>query len=240
MPEISSNLFQFLTLGLLIVLVVVLLLLLNTITKLRSELGQGASGSADAWSGGGAQTHSTPAPAPTPAAGSSHSAWTDPSWGSSQAAGQGIGQQGAPTGIGYSEPAAGTSAYAQPQASQPNYEQTAYTPIGSGEASPQGAPSESFPEDQPFERQGRWWFKRGDELLVYDEATGQWAPAPAGSLSGSGGGAPAASEPQSLSDSGPGGGEGSQTGEAFWKCASCGAVNGMTAASCRMCFAARP
>ena len=26
----------------------------------------------------------------------------------------------------------------------------------------------------------------------------------------------------------------------FWKCATCGAVNGSTTASCRMCFAARP
>jgi hypothetical protein len=28
--------------------------------------------------------------------------------------------------------------------------------------------------------------------------------------------------------------------QGFWKCPTCGAVNGSTATSCRMCFAARP
>ncbi|MGH2735702.1 MAG: hypothetical protein ACRDKZ_08980, partial [Actinomycetota bacterium] len=36
------------------------------------------------------------------------------------------------------------------------------------------------PQEQPFERDGRWLFRRGDELLMYDEQTGQWGPAPAG------------------------------------------------------------
>ena len=35
------------------------------------------------------------------------------------------------------------------------------------------------PQEQPFERDGRWWFRRGDELLVYEERTGQWVGAPA-------------------------------------------------------------
>ena len=87
------------------------------------------------------------------------------------------------------------------------------------------------PEEQPFERDGRWWFKRGGELLVYDEGTGQWAAAP-------GTGAPATTTAvqgaattvtsTTVADAGEG-----------WKCASCGAVNGSTATSCRMCFAPR-
>ena len=87
------------------------------------------------------------------------------------------------------------------------------------------------PEEQPFERDGRWWFKRGGELLVYDEGTGQWVAAP-----GSGAAAvPTATQGTSttattttVADAGEG-----------WKCASCGAVNGSTATSCRMCFAPR-
>src|SRR4051812_10585558 len=32
-------------------------------------------------------------------------------------------------------------------------------------------------EDGPYERDGRWWFRRGDEELVFDEATETWKPA---------------------------------------------------------------
>ncbi|MDQ3662342.1 MAG: hypothetical protein M3454_15060 [Actinomycetota bacterium] len=83
-----------------------------------------------------------------------------------------------------------------------------------------------MPEEQPFERGGRWWFKRGQELLVYEEQTAQWVPAPATEI-------PAA-EPEP----GPVGGPATQSG--FWRCPSCGAINGSTASTCRMCFAARP
>ncbi|MCA1702232.1 MAG: zinc finger Ran-binding domain-containing protein [Actinobacteria bacterium] len=88
------------------------------------------------------------------------------------------------------------------------------------------------PEEQPFERDGRWWFKRGGELLVYDEGTGQWvaptgASAPAGATATT---TATGTETQTLSRS--------DTGEG-WKCSSCGAVNGSTATSCRMCFAPR-
>lgn len=88
------------------------------------------------------------------------------------------------------------------------------------------------PEEQPFERDGRWWFKRGGELLVYDEGTGQWvasghsaAAAPASTA----GAATTVQAPAALR---------ADTGEG-WKCASCGAVNGSTATTCRMCFAPR-
>lgn len=73
------------------------------------------------------------------------------------------------------------------------------------------------PQEQPFERDGRWWFRRGAELLLYDESTGQWVPAPT-------------TEP----------GPADQEAQGYWKCPSCGAVNGATATTCRMCFSARP
>ena len=105
------------------------------------------------------------------------------------------------------------------------------------------------PEEQPFERDGRWWFRRGDELLVYDEATGQWvaspqdaapaaAPQPAGAMATTISGISGASqvaqqrEPEAASEP--------EAATGFWKCPSCGAVNGSTSSSCRMCFAARP
>jgi hypothetical protein len=170
-------------------------------------------------------------------------------------------------------------------------------------------PIEDEPEEQPFERDGRWWFKRGDELLVYDEVEGQWqpvagatapAPTPAvitnptsaeagainaelASLSGDAPSvyrgaetteSPAATEPEpalgspaatpvvesaapdatsematvDTSDADkPASGASEEPVQpvqewksgSFWKCPSCGAVNGSTATSCRMCFAAR-
>jgi len=102
---------------------------------------------------------------------------------------------------------------------------------------------EDAPEEQPFERHGRWWFKRGDEILVYDEQTGGWQPAPA-EATGGGATGPAMAEGDT------GGGQQQQAGQeaqqpqeeaqgSFWKCPSCGAVNGSTATACRMCFAPR-
>jgi hypothetical protein len=92
----------------------------------------------------------------------------------------------------------------------------------------------SEPEEQPFERDGRWWFKRGGELLVYDEGTGQWVAAPAGAGAGAVTTTPAVSSTSTLTSSVAG----AETAEG-WKCSSCGAVNGSTATSCRMCFAPR-
>ena len=87
------------------------------------------------------------------------------------------------------------------------------------------------PEEQPFERDGRWWFKRGGELLVYDEGTGQWVAAPGTgtpAVTTATQGASTTVTTTTVADAGEG-----------WKCASCGAVNGSTATSCRMCFAPR-
>lgn len=102
------------------------------------------------------------------------------------------------------------------------------------------------PQEEPFQRDGRWWFRRGDELLLYDEATGQWQPAPegAGQTPAPGGAGGAAGAPASQ-----GAAAATQTAgtpavadqvATYWKCPTCGAVNGSTAATCRMCFAARP
>ncbi|MDQ3952134.1 MAG: hypothetical protein M3279_04070 [Actinomycetota bacterium] len=105
----------------------------------------------------------------------------------------------------------------------------------------QGAAAED-PQEQPFERDGRWWFRRGDELLVYEEQTGQWVAAPEPSTSGS---VAASSQPAGGTEAAAAPVEGQVTTQheavgSFWKCPSCGAVNGSTATSCRMCFTARP
>jgi hypothetical protein len=110
------------------------------------------------------------------------------------------------------------------------------------------------PQEQPFERDGRWWFRRGDELLVYDEQTGQWLPAPAPTVAASvalgteGMSSTSAVATETRTSSMTGLSTNSElTSQAssehsggFWKCPSCGAVNGSTATSCRMCFSARP
>ena len=99
------------------------------------------------------------------------------------------------------------------------------------------------PQEEPFQRDGRWWFRRGDELLLYDEATGQWQPAPD---KGPGAGSPAGSA-AAVTQTQPAATTTAQAAPAaadavanYWKCPTCGAVNGSTAATCRMCFAARP
>ena len=98
---------------------------------------------------------------------------------------------------------------------------------------------EAEPREQPFERDGRWWFRRGSELLVYDEGTGQWLPTPS-TGAGAGGGAQAPSWTDDASVSGSS--ESSLTAETgtSWRCASCGTANDSGATSCRMCFAPRP
>ena len=121
-------------------------------------------------------------------------------------------------------------------------------------------------EEKPFRRDGRWWFRRDDELLVYDDASGEWLPSDASPRESS---FVIARDPAPLAGVEPGSDLSRETasvatkerdavsenadqvfpeGEAteqlaassFWKCATCGAVNGSTTASCRMCFAARP
>ena len=148
-------------------------------------------------------------------------------------------------------------------------------------------------EEGPFERDGRWWFRRDGDLLVYDEQLEEWVDpnAPVGAPEPSPAqepepvavtAAPDVIEPHPLdeardwdgqdtreaaTETAPAVGttpleeaspapipepvsapapitettEGAQ-GEAgtHWKCPACGVINGSTASSCRMCFAARP
>jgi hypothetical protein len=105
-------------------------------------------------------------------------------------------------------------------------EQTAQEPAAREEQ-----PAVEEPQEQPFERDGRWWFRRGDELLVYNDATGQWEQASPAA------GSPVAASGAVATEQAP---AQTQEQQGFWKCPSCGAVNGSTATSCRMCFTARP
>jgi hypothetical protein len=137
------------------------------------------------------------------------------------------------------------------------------TQVASEEPDELGTEEEPEPEEKPFQRDGRWWFRRDDELLVYDESSGEWLPgdAAAGSfLLGSDNASATADatgpglsrvtagvatrEREETDESGERFTEGEVTeqlsGPSFWKCSTCGAVNGSTATSCRMCFAARP
>jgi hypothetical protein len=125
------------------------------------------------------------------------------------------------------------------------------------------AAEEPEPEEKPFQRDGRWWFRRDDELLVYDEASGEWLPGDAAASSflvasehtpdaahatgpdlsrGTASVATREREPATEEGQGFAGGEATEqiAAPSFWKCSTCGAVNGSTASTCRMCFAARP
>lgn len=134
------------------------------------------------------------------------------------------------------------------QAYQAEQERQALGAEAERQAQQAGSAAEE-PQEQPFERDGRWWFRRGDELLVYEERTGQWVAAPPAQ----------ATEPQpaaDLSSEQPqeeqahteahteaqteGAREFPEEPGPFWKCPTCGAVNGSTATSCRMCFTQRP
>jgi hypothetical protein len=135
--------------------------------------------------------------------------------------------QPAETGYGLEGAGAGAAA-AEPQAAEP-------------------AATEE-PKEQPFERDGKWFFRRGDELLTYEESTGQWVPAegPQTGTAAAPSAAPVQEDDTQRFETTPETSEGAEEPVAatssggFWKCPSCGAVNGSTATTCRMCFTARP
>ncbi len=144
-------------------------------------------------------------------------------------------------------------------------------PDSEHDASREAPPVEEAPtedtEEGPFERDGRWWYRRDGELLVYDELVEQWVDPDAVHAPGSESGTPSAaaatpehpldeakgwdatpstfapipepaSPPEPITEAAaepdrdePGG---------HWKCPACGVINGSTASTCRMCFAARP
>ena len=126
---------------------------------------------------------------------------------------------------------------------RPDEESKEAPAASTGTAEPAG---DDDPKDEPFQREGRWWFRRDDELLIYDEQSGEWQPVDEGSPSTQ----PAEVEAvpvqtTSTLEATPTGDERAEEpsevpGALFWKCPACGAVNGLTATSCRMCFAAKP
>jgi hypothetical protein len=322
MPEIDSDVFQVLTLAGLAILLILVLALMSAVSKLSKAvkaLTPGAAGETPAAEADTSAAEDTSEPATdlglAAAAGAGAGAVAAGSVSpSEEAVAASVEPEPEPVTSSWSEPAAeettstwaaSTMAEEPVQASEPAVAEAA--PLAQA-ASETPAATDELPEEQPFERGGRWWFKRGDELLVYEEQSGQWSAAPDGafenassaasefrpaeqqaaaepvqtetapagtaeeapaetqtfaaisdetatawrtdetvdeapaagqaaddtSLWGVGESAPVADETPAAESAGEG------ESATFWKCPSCGAVNGSTAASCRMCFAQRP
>ncbi|MGH2774574.1 MAG: hypothetical protein ACRDJT_03965 [Actinomycetota bacterium] len=240
----DENLFQLVTLALLGVTLLVLLVTLLTLNKVTKRLEEGVGAPAESHRPRDEDRQEEPAPS-----------------------------QAAPAETSTPEPVVQTSAFPAAQATEPAAKQPEpevdKEPVRTEEPQPVAVADEDVqepqearaatgfedaPEEQPFERDGRWWFKRGDELLVYDEQSGQWEPAPAAPTTPSPA-PPVAPQGESWQQSGASPGVGGQSdvgGQSeqaarqaqepgsFWKCPSCGAVNGSTATSCRMCFTPKP
>lgn len=203
----DTDLFQMLTLGLLFLALLALLAALSVLSGIKKRLESGDAGGV-APSAQSASSYDYQAPATS--------------------AYEPVGSYGT-----------ATSGYGASQ-TQPQEVSTGFVPLAEATPaaqSPGANPTTTLrgdePEEQPFERDGRWWFKRGGELLVYDEGTGQWVASGAGAAAAPG----VAGAAQTTSLQTPVAAR-ADTGEG-WKCASCGAVNGSTATTCRMCFAPR-
>lgn len=268
----STDLFQALTLGLLVIVILALLVTVSMLGRIRATLeNRSSSSGTDASATRDAAAETSPEPE----------------------------VETGPVALLDEPPAERAETVAVDEAAE--------TPAAEAETPPaEGAGEDS---ERPFERGGRWYFHRGGELLVYEEGTGEWVPAPASgdarpavtshaetvaastepstvepegdavapagaetaeSLepSTSFAGQPLANAEESVATIGegdaveergsavatafeePGGGEivpeeapeevAARPSESFWRCPSCGAVNGSTATSCRMCFAAKP
>lgn len=210
MPEIDAGIFQWATLGLLAILIFLVLFVGQTLNQVKKLIEQMSAPSLS--------DYDQPAP----------SAFAQPA----------ASAYDRPVATAHDEPAAVSSVFeASPAVAATTAAATtpaATEPVASAPIASQAAE----PNDQPFEKDGRWWYQRGTELLVYDEQAAQWVPAPEESATTAAAPvstmAPAATTtPEVVAP---------LTGEpagAGWKCSSCGAVNGSTATSCRMCFAAR-
>ncbi|MGH2756960.1 MAG: hypothetical protein ACRDI3_04145 [Actinomycetota bacterium] len=206
---IEDNLFQVLTLALLFLMLIALLAALATLSGIKKSLSEGPRAA-------------PPEPGYTPPAstyGEAPSAYT----GSYSSA-----YGGEPAATPEPAPQEVATGYVPlSQATEPEPEPVAQPAA----ATPASVATD--PEEQPFERDGRWWFKRGNELLVYDEGTGQWVAAgeqPAAT--------PAAAPVATATDTGSFPVSTGEAGEG-WRCSSCGAINGSTATVCRMCFTPR-
>ncbi len=274
MPAIDIDIFQWATLGLLAVAVLLLALVISRLDAIKKLWEEGAPAAKPAaaeaepaavvpatdvevaepspsTSWATTETGSRTVETPEPAAGSGGPISAEPF----------VGAASSETGLHPGEPTS-FDAPAPTYASQPvTRAEPVFQPQPVAEPEPVAATPE--PEDQPFERDGRWWFRRDGELLVYEEGTGEWVPAPAGS-------GPAQSTPPAttaptptlIPEPEPTSSFGTVPEEAapapvpdpvpdviptsteepgsFWKCPTCSAVNGASAATCRMCFTARP
>jgi len=153
---------------------------------------------------------------------------------------------------------AAEASLAQPATHFPLGEETGGLDAAPGELAAGHTPTKqeaaAHPEDSPFERDGRWWYWRDDELLVYDERVEQWVtpdepPAPIEAATTGSTPVSAAPIPEPVSAPGPITGEATPQADPIpaapeegthWKCPACGVINGSTATTCRMCFGARP
>ena len=236
---LNTDLYQSLTVALLAAITVLLIVAIATLARMRKTLESNGSllGDVLTRSAGSRETAagSSGAAAPTSKA---------PADGEDEARPEGV-ETGGDAGkrVGAVAASAGTEASRE-------------TDTGVLEtASEQAAASEPAdePQEQPYERDGRWWYRRGEELLVYDEQTGQWLQVEGPSSRASGYADAAAQEQAGINPetrTGTIAGAGSseelqaesavgQSSSSFWKCSVCGAINGATASSCRMCFATR-
>jgi hypothetical protein len=247
MPEIDTDLFQFLSLIGLGLVIIIGLAILAALGRVRKSLDKATEP--------GPSAAPTPQHYEAPAGGMEAAAAEMPD--AAAAEPQPVEQSAEPVATaGPDEVAGAEPGVVSAEQLTPEPEVAATTPA---EAEPEpvehaagvveepaavGASAEAAePEEQPFQRGGRWWFRRGDELLVYDDDTGQWQQAPPEA-------APSARSqgpPTTFGDLGQDVGteeipleEETAQGGSFWKCPACGAVNGSTATSCRMCFTAKP
>ena len=229
----DENLFQLVTVGLLGVTLLVLLVTLLTLNKLTKKIDEGTpSGARGPYE---AEAPTGAPPGQVALAPADEAATPEPTTQASPSPGTATGQEPEPV-VEQREPEVAARAE----------ESTPVERTGAAVQEPQPAASTGFedaPEEQPFERDGRWWFKRGDELLVYDEQSGQWEAAPANATATSpapvvSGGDQTAASPAASQEAEPA--QAAEDPGSFWKCTSCGAVNGSTATSCRMCFAPKP
>lgn len=241
----DTDLFQGVLLGLLAVGLVVLVALLATLGGIRRALEQRSGPRTSPIETGGAEAETTvvrtePDPTETQAA--------QPASGYTGAGSYATPVATASAGTGRADSirsvlqehgvgGAGEPAAAMPSAEEPVVEEPVVDSAFAAHA--------DDPQEEPFQRDGRWWFRRGNELLLYDESSGQWQPAPEGQMPGASGETPSAAAGGQIADAVTT--TSTQTMPAvadqvatFWKCPTCGAVNGSTAATCRMCFAARP
>lgn len=231
---LDNDVFQYATIGLLVLTFLVSLLNLSALNAIRRGLGRHAGAGAEA-----GIDRERPFAQEDSGRAETTTGYGTATYGERQPAGGSSGYVG---GTAYGGSGAATADAAPAAAAAAGGGATDYGAARGGRS-----PAEE-PQEQPFERDGRWYYRRGDELLVYDEATGEWvdaaartapasaaSPVPATAASGS-----AASDYLSGIGGAAGGAQPAGETAGGWKCPTCGAMNGSTASSCRMCFTARP